>query len=132
MPLAQPQRDRTYDDHVTLDAIGTVQRIFRSPKATRIALKSETSPRMSFVDIICFHQVPRIEKGDRVLIKGRISSEKSGVKETGKNGKEYDKWIPLLIGESVELLGEAQARIPGTGNRYQPANDNNGDDDIPF
>lgn len=89
---------------------------------------------MTLVDVMCFHRPPPLEKGDRIHVVGRISSQKSGQKEIGKNGREYDKWVPLLIGETIELLGEAQRRIPGTGTRA--ANDNaraqNDIDDIPF
>lgn len=127
--IAEARTDR---DGALLDIVGSVQRVFRGPKATRLAIKCETSPRLTFVDVVCFHRPPDIERGDRIHVSGRISSEKSGQKEIGKNGREYDKWVPMLIGEAVELLGEAQARIPGTGTRAANDNAQQDIDDIPF
>lgn len=115
-------------DRAHLDIIGSVQRVFRGPKATKLALRCNIGAGMTLIDVTCFHRPPALNEGDRVHVVGSIRSEKSGMKVTGKNGREYDKWIPWLVADSVELLAERQGRIEGTG----PANDNADIDDIPF
>ncbi len=136
MTNTNTERDRTYDDHADLDITGTVQRIFRGPKATRVALKCEDSPRITLLDVISFRKVDKVQQGDRVHVVGRIGSEKIGKEISKSNGREYDKWAPMLVAERIELLSEVQERIPGTGKRHEPANDNAYSDreidDIPF
>ncbi len=129
---------QSLNEGAEFDIRGTVQRVGRGPKATFYSLKCDTGARTMFVDVVFLYRPSlEIQPGDRVHISGNISAEKSQQKEIGKNGREYDKWYPRLIGEKIELLSAAQARIAGTGSRNEPANDNSFikteiDDDLPF
>lgn len=130
--MEQAATKPTFNDGADFDIRGTVERIHRAPKATFLTIKSNRAPDYPIIDVVCFHGVSKIQKGDRVHVTGRIGMEKSGAKQVGRDGREWDKWVPRLKAEVVELLSEVQARIPGTGAREAPANDNADIDDIPF
>jgi len=114
-------------DEASIRVVGTVQKVFVGPKATKLSVKCNIS-RPTFVDLVAFKQLKDIRQGDKVTISGHISSEKSGTQETNpKTGVVYDKWIPLLVIDSID---SEPAQRPLPRSQYLPPPPDN--DDIPF
>lgn len=123
-------------DKADFEVVGTIGTFFpdRAGKVVRFSVRVR-GVRESIIDLKYFGTLPGYSKGDRVRVTGNVSSEKSGMTEQGRNGKTYDKWVPLLAARKVEILGRVQGSIPGGANdnaRGGARRAANGDDDIPF
>lgn len=105
-----------------------MQRVFVGPKASRLNVKCSLGDRPAYIDLIAFRALKDVKAGDHVTVTGHLSSEKSGIKEVNpKTGREYDKWIPLLVIDRIDSES-AQQPLPNTKSQYTPPVD----DDIPF
>lgn len=117
-------------DKAEFEVVGTIERIngARSGKVSwlRIRVRGQVANDVSH-DIKVFQALPGFAVGDGVRVTGRLGREKiEGAKEIGKNGREYDKWATMLVGERVVELEPGQGEIPATKGGPPPG------DDIPF
>lgn len=124
------------EDKADFEVVGTIGTFFpdRAGKVVRLSVRVR-GVRDSVVDMKYFGSLPAFSKGDRVRVSGNVSSEKlPGITEQGRNGKTYDKWVPLLAARKVEALERAQGTIPGAANDNSrpPRRATGTDDDIPF
>lgn len=125
-------------DKAEFEIIGTISQFSpdRAGKIVRFSVRVRGLEREKVLDLKYFGVLPGFNRGDRVRVNGEPASEKlPGVTEQGKNGRIYDKWVPMLVARRVEALESAQASINGLA----AANDNSQrrastgtDDDIPF
>lgn len=116
------------DDEASIRVIGTVQRVFNGAKVTKVNIKCNLT-RQTFVDVTAFEVIRKLKQGDKVVVVGHISAEKSGQQEVNpKTGRSYEKWIPLLVVDDVEVLDSAQRPMPGTARSPSP----HSNDDVPF
>lgn len=113
------------------EVVGTIERIngARSGKVSYLTVRVRgVAANDVRHDIKVFHSLASFSPGDGVRVTGRLGREKiEGAKEIGKNGREYDKWAPMLVGERVEELEKGQGEIAGTATKPDPS-----DDPIPF
>lgn len=118
-------------DKAEFEIIGTIGAFWpdRGGKVVRFQVRVR-GDREKILDLKYFGVLPAYGRGDRVRVLGEPGSEKTGQTETGKNGKIYDKYVPLLVAKRVEALSKAQATIAGVNDnaRARPRED----DDIPF
>lgn len=117
-------------DKNSFEIVGTVERV-SSAKSGKVwyFIVKENGAVTRRHDLKFFRAMPGYDRGDRVRVTGRIGYTKiDGIpKEQGRDGKEYDRWFPELIGEACDVLSERQASLPATeASAARP------DDDIPF
>lgn len=118
------------EDKSEFDVTGTISRINVRQRMTHLSVRVG-GVKEQFTDIKFFRQLAGYERGERVRVTGRIGSEKlADYKETGRDGKQYDKWVVLLVGEKVESLGKQQGDLEGVDRA--PRGGGGGSDDIPF
>lgn len=121
-------------DKNSFEIVGTVDRVggAKSGKVSYLTVK-EAGAFTRRHDVKFFTAAPRCERGDRVRVTGRIGYTKvDGMPpERGKNGKDYDRWFPELVGEACEVLSERQGALPTSWATPAPKPPED-DDNIPF
>lgn len=123
-------------DHALLDITGTVERVTvgRQGKSSWLRVRVRGVKADSYLELTAFRVLAGFSKGDYVRVEGHVSTKKlDGVMEKDAKGREYQKWVPDLILDSIVVVEEGRPSLPGVG----AANDNRAtprgsDDDIPF
>lgn len=120
-------------DKAEFEIVGTLSRFNRDRggKVVHLQIRVRGIEREKLLDLKYFGAMSAdaFRVGDRVRVVGEPGTEKLlGTTEQGRNGRTYDKWIPMLVARRIEYVEGAQATIPGTNDNARPAPD----DDIPF